>query len=409
MLPLRLLDDGSARLQRRFSFDVRLSRFFDAGVQVRHAGAQSVHLPGRFLALRGFARRLRIDFRQLADDLLAARLEPLRQLRQPDVVQFELVLGFLQLRNLPPQTLRLRPALLEFDFVPGRGLVEIAQPGIRTGTFRKQGFDFTLPGQNAVNFGIRGMKTDAGRGEYVPLSRDEHGTRSQGRGDLHALAGIGQDVDTCQPVREDPRQSRVGASHVVGQAFQPRGRGLCGECLGGNAMEGKLAGRGFREPDMRLAQVIQSDAVQAFAQHRLQGVVPAFSNADALPQVCIAAQVIAVQPGLKLARPRDLILQRLQGRQARVQLMHPLLGLLRRLFRALQGLLAHRQGGLALFERIAPAGKLVAEFTDLGLQPDQFAQVRHFECVALLFQPGAARRELLQQLVGVAFARIFQA
>ena len=88
--------------------------------------------------------------------------------------------------------------------------------------------------------------------------------------------------------------------------------------------------------------------------------------------------------------------------------MHPLLGLFCGCFGRLQRLLEHRQRCLTLLERIALAGKLVAEFADLGFQPDQFAQIRYFQAVALFLQSGATRSELLQQLVGMTFARIFQ-
>ena len=81
MLPFRPLGDRSARLQGRFCLGVTLPGLFDAGVHGRHAGAKHLHLPRRFILLRRFARRLRLDFSQLADDLLPACLQPFRQLR----------------------------------------------------------------------------------------------------------------------------------------------------------------------------------------------------------------------------------------------------------------------------------------------------------------------------------------
>jgi hypothetical protein len=116
VLALGLLGEGPAGLQGRFSFRVSLPGVLHTGMHGHHAGAKRLHLPPGFLLLRGFAGGFRIDFRKLADDLLAAGLQPFGELRQTDMVQFQLMLDFLEIRTLPPQAIGFGPALFEFDF-----------------------------------------------------------------------------------------------------------------------------------------------------------------------------------------------------------------------------------------------------------------------------------------------------
>ncbi len=110
------MGEGTAGLQGRFGVRVSLPGVLDTGMHGHHADAKRLHLPPGFLLLPAFAGGFRIDFRKLADDLLAAGLQPFGELRQTDVVQFQLVLGFLEIRTLPPQAIGFGPALLEFDF-----------------------------------------------------------------------------------------------------------------------------------------------------------------------------------------------------------------------------------------------------------------------------------------------------
>ena len=98
VLPFGLLGTSPAHLQCRFGFDMNLPCLLNAGVHGGHAGAQLFHLQRSLLLLRGLARGLRVDFRELADDLFAARFQPFRQLRQSHMVQFQLMLVFLKIR-----------------------------------------------------------------------------------------------------------------------------------------------------------------------------------------------------------------------------------------------------------------------------------------------------------------------
>ncbi len=281
--------------------------------------------------------------------------------------------------------------------------------GVERGALGGQGFDFALAGQDAMDFGIGGMKTDAGRREHMALGADQHGAGGQFSSDFNAMRRIGQYVDAREPVSKHARQTRVGAGDVVGQALQTVGCGFFDHRARDDTVEGNFSWRHLGEPAMCLPQIRETDTVKTFAQNGFEGVFPTFADAYALPQMNIAAQIVAIQPGFEFARAADLLLQRLQSGEARIELMDPLLSPFRGFFSRLQRLFELRQRRLALLERIALAGKLMVKLADLGFQPDQFTEVRYFQAVALFLQPGVARRELQQQLFGMAFAGILEA
>ncbi len=144
VLPLDLLGAQTTGLQGRFRVCVRLPCGRDPGPKRIHSGGQRSDLASRRLTLRRLTRHIGVDLCELTHDLLAARLEALGKLRQAHMVEFQLVMVFLQIRDGPSQAFSLRAALLEFSLPGHRDGALPSQFLVGAAVLREQCFNFTL-------------------------------------------------------------------------------------------------------------------------------------------------------------------------------------------------------------------------------------------------------------------------
>src|SRR5262249_24178686 len=135
---------------------------------------------------------------------------------------------------------------------------------------------FALPGQDAMQFAVRSMKTHSVAREDMPVARYQRRPGRQRLPRVQSCGGIGHDVDILQPYAYDRPQSLLRADDVAPQWLEAGKRRALPLRILCRDIESGLAGRAIAaEPARGAIEPDQPDAIQPLAQNSLQRILPA--------------------------------------------------------------------------------------------------------------------------------------
>ncbi len=232
-------------------------------------------LAGSFLGLLG------LNFTEFSVELLAPLPVSLLPLGQLQAFQLTLVMALFERRSR-------RPELGEAFVVFGERAIEAGEFRapfldriLMPARFHLQRFDFALPSKNSGVRRIGRVKAHAKAAELVALAVDEHclgGQSHAGQQPRHAL----DDVVGRKPRRDDTRHRGFNSFDMVGKRFQARLKAQL--CIGSGEKGAHPCRRRVLEQSLQQLGVGHLHRMQALAQGRFHGRLPAGFDANFLPQ-----------------------------------------------------------------------------------------------------------------------------